>query len=291
MLGITECSLRLKSPEVPRVILRLTPYNLSLVVVRRLSGHSKHFGLCPSRLGTSIPSTFRRPIICLLAKSPYPTMILLASFFENAEICIVADNAKTHEPKPSEARPRRSRNGGVKRTTSLPMDLSFCSERRCRRARRGSDSNVPASRWSAEPTNSPPRMKRSHVFMSVNEKNIDQSNPVTPCILRNVLKPVRQDSQQNLNQKSTTMTPVLDKGRGGDGGGLMPMMPVRQQSLRELVGCSPNKPQRSPKVDTVDLITQALKQLDSLSEDDDLLSGHPPMSSSVSLPCIPTTPL
>lgn len=217
-------------------------------------------------------------------------MIPLADFFENAEISLIFDNAKTHQPKP-EPEPVPRRRNGVKRTTSLPMDLSFGSDRRRRRrTRRGSDSTVPTSRWSAEPNS--PLKKEKHGLMlpssassTASTANTTASNKLKsnmhapPCVLRNVLKPVRQDSRENVNYT----------GHRGGRHSLMPMMPVRQNSLRELMGgSSPQK--RSPKVDTVDLITQALEQLDSLSEDEDLMMRSP-MSSSSSLPCMPTVPL
>ena len=214
-------------------------------------------------------------------------MILLTQLFDSAEICIVPDNAKTHQPKPEPFEPRR--RNGVKRTTSLPMDLNFGSDRRRRRrTRRGSDI-VPASRWSADPV-SPPKKEKRDVMTCASTSSATSSSQSTdklknsmnapPCVLRNVLKPVRQDSRENVH---------FSAGRAARHS-LMPMMPVRQNSLRELIGSSPQK--RSPKVDTVDLITQALEQLDSLSEDDeDLMMSRSPMSSSCSLPCLPTAPL
>ena len=210
------------------------------------------------------------------------TMIPVAGFFENAEISIVPDNAKTHQPKPKpEDAPRRN---GVKRTKSLPMDLNFGSDRRRRRARRGSAPNLPPSRWSAEPS-SPTKMKKHNDVLpsakSFHTPTATSSPP--PCVLRNVLKPVRQDSRENLGPKAS---PCLGRRHS-----LMPTMPVRQQSLRELVGCSPNG---SSKVDTVDLITQALEQLASLSEEDEemmIMQQRSPMSSSSSLPSSPSAPL
>ena len=198
-------------------------------------------------------------------------MIPLAEFFVNAEISIVEDNAKTHQPKldPEEEVPRR--RNGVKRTTSLPMDLSFGSDRRRRRTRRVSDPTVPASRWSADPTS--PDKKSDFILSTATTDKLKNNISAPPCVLRNVVKPVRQDSRENINC-------------GVRHHSLMPMMPVRQNSLRELMGSSPQK--RSPKVDTVDLITQALKQLDSLSEDEDLMMSRSSMSSSSSLPCMPT---
>lgn len=198
-------------------------------------------------------------------------MVPLTEFFVNAEISIVEDNAKTHQPKPDPEEVPRRRNG-VKRTTSLPMDLSFGSDRRRRRrTRRGSDPNVPASRWSAVPTS--PDKKSDFILSTATADKLTNNMSAPPCVLRNVVKPVRQDSRENINC-------------GVRHHSLMPTMPVRQNSLRELMGNSPQK--RSPKVDTVDLITQALEQLDSLSEDEDMMMSRSPMSSSSSLPCLPT---
>lgn len=200
-------------------------------------------------------------------------MIPLAEFFVSAEISIVEDNAKTHQPKPTPEEEVPRRRNGVKRTTSLPMDLSFGSDRRRRRrTRRGSDSTVPISRWSADPT-SPPK-KSDFMLSTATTDKLKNNMSAPPCVLRNVVKPVRQDSRENIN-----CGPVRRHS-------LMPMMPVRQNSLRELMGSSPQK--RSPKVDTVDLITQALEQLDSLSEDEDMMISRSPMSSTSSLPCMPT---
>ena len=184
---------------------------------------------------------------------PEITMVPLLDLFQNAEISIVFDNAKTHQPKPLvEEEPRRN----VKRCSSEPMDLIYSSNRR-RRTRRPSDSELPASRWSAEPT-SPPKVNKKKVSSTMN------NDPPT-CVLRNVIKPVRQSSMENVFQKSQCVFPerkLPDRRHS-----LMPIMPVRQHSLREIVGCSSSK--GGKKVDTVQLITQALEQLDALAENED----------------------
>jgi hypothetical protein len=89
--------------------------------------------------------------------------------------------------------------------------------------------------------------------------------------MHNVLKPVRQSSLEDLKKENSyDKLPEVRKAAS-----LMPMKkPVRQQSLRDLVvSCSPPKGQSPPiaktNVDTVALITQALKQLDNFSDLDD----------------------
>ena len=211
-------------------------------------------------------------------------MILLPFLFENAEFCIVNDNAKTHEPKPKEGEFER-RN--VKRSNSMPMDLMRPgpSRRRRRHVRRGSDPNLPPSRWSAEPA-SPPKAKKSSVVHQPQAKQTVKVDSAPTCVLRNVFQPVRQESREDIHQKSScslssSSTDGLQRRHS-----LMPMMPVRQQSLREMVGCSPHN--KDKKMDTVHLITQALKQLDSLveMEDDDMDAG-----TTCSLPGLPTVQL
>lgn len=201
-------------------------------------------------------------------------MILPPTLFENVQICIVNDNAKTHEPLPKKTGLERRH---VKRSSSMPMDLTGTgpSRRRRRPNRRGSD---PPSRWSAEPSSPPSAVKKTVTF----EKKVDA--PPT-CVLRNVVKPVRQESLKNLHQQSSCNLP--ETGGRGRGHSLMPMMPVRQRSLRDMVGgCSPHKEQ---KMDTVTLITQALERLDSLAEmDDDHIMD---VDTTCSLPTLPTVPL
>ena len=134
-------------------------------------------------------------------------MILLPEWIQNAEICIVADNAKTHQRKSAEDESPSHRRSGVKRTTSLPMDLAFSRRRRARR--RGSDPNVPASsRWSAEPALALAK-KSSQENVAVvpddscaHEKIKVDAPPTTACVLRNVVKPVRQTSSEDLFKKS-----------------------------------------------------------------------------------------
>lgn len=231
----------------------------------------------PERLLSDFPlnhkPTFPQPNLCTA------TMIPLLPFLESAEFSIVVDNAKTHGPKPEENQ-RHSRRS-VKRSTSMPMDLDFGSRRR-RRARRGSDSTL--SRWSAEPS-SPPKVKKP-VVANPTSKLVESSPSATEtqnpnCVLRNVLKPVRQSSRENI--QVSPCKHMRERQAPERGHSLMPMMPVRQQSIRELFASSPKD---SPKMDTVQLITQALEQLDSLADIEDDLDLSPQI-----VPCLPSVQL
>lgn len=229
------------------------------------------------------------------------------------------DNAKTHEPKPSDTgNGGRDRHRSVRRSNSMPMDLmrSGPARRRKRYARRGSD---PPSRWSAMPpptchAKAPkkPVMANSNASHPLSSSSSSPSSPSSPspstssspsprnnkadkpptCVVRNVFQPVRQESLEDLRAKAS------DCDKSGRLHSLMPTMPVRQQSLRDMVGgggsgvggggggsssqsrrhnTSPspqgnkkNKIKKTNQTDaTVTLITQALKQLDSLSEMDE----------------------
>jgi hypothetical protein len=163
--------------------------------------------------------------------------MFLSETFMNAEISIVFDNAKTHEPKREMIRePRR----GVRRCFSADGGVNMKSGKRNSR-RRTSTSSIPVSRWKAEPL-SPASKEALKVKLAA----------APTCVLRNVLKPVRQQSLENVHQKSN---------EGSLARSLMPIMPVRQQSLRDMMGCSPD-------VSTVSLLSQALEHLDAFEEED-----------------------
>jgi hypothetical protein len=163
-------------------------------------------------------------------------MLFLSETFMNAEISIVFDNAKTHEPKREMIRePRR----GVRRCFSADGGVRVSGKRNSRR--RTSTPSIPVSRWKAEPL-SPASKEALKVKLEA----------APTCVLRNVLKPVRQQSLENIHQKSNDASLARS---------LMPIMPVRQQSLRDMMGCSPD-------VSTVSLLSQALEHLDAFEEED-----------------------
>lgn len=198
-------------------------------------------------------------------------MMLLTAFYECAAISIVDDNAKTHAlPTVPEKEPRRI----VKRSASMPMDydLGFQNRRRGRRRhqRRSSAGQLPSSRWSAEPS-SPPRTKKESVTQG--KENCGAHSlikPVRQCSIKDLnrnknfsctpIMPVRQCSLEDVNKTSRRKLPEVERTS------LIPMMPVRQQSLRNFGGCGSH---HGPKMDTVLLITDALDQLDSLTDIDD----------------------
>lgn len=232
-------------------------------------------------------------------------MILLPCFFDNVEISIVHDNAKTHEPRNG----GHDRHRNVKRSNSMPMDLmrSGPVRRRKRHERRGSD---PPSRWSAMPpptchlkapkkpviVNGNANHPLSSSSTSISSSRNNKVDAPPRCAVRNVYQPVRQESREDLHVKTSNCN------KNERLHSLMPMMPVRQQSLRDMVGggggdsssnlCrnntnpSPqenkkNKIKKTNQTDaTVTLITQALKQLDSLSEMDDDHDDDATMNSS-----------
>lgn len=195
------------------------------------------------------------------------------------EISIVADNAKTHEPKREHDYPIRR---AVKRCISMPQDLSNSTrQRRRRRARRVSDSGC---RWSAEPL-SPTRSSQKLVddddstsvvsctattAACASTNNVIAPNascnnnaPPTTSVLR---KPVRQASRRGLEEnRGPAIIKPNSPPASMDRQALMPIKPERQQSLREVTSTVVVK---SPKMDTVQLITKALEQLDSISDDD-----------------------